>query len=59
MTDYREILRLAGLGLNYTQIADSAGTSRKTVRRVLDRASAAGLDWMNTQGMPDKELVVN
>jgi transposase len=56
MTDYREVLRLASLGLNYTQIAESAGTSRKTVRRVLDRAGEAGVDWVKAQGMPDKDL---
>jgi len=56
MTDYREVLRLASLGLNKSQIADSANTTRKTVRRVLDRASEASVDWTKAQGMPDKDL---
>ncbi|GHU79260.1 hypothetical protein AGMMS49992_31000 [Clostridia bacterium] len=56
MTDYREVLRLASLGLNYTQIAAGAKTSRKTAHRILDRARAVGIDWEKVQSMPDKEL---
>lgn len=38
MTKYREILRLASLGLSQQSIADSSGVSKKTVNRVLKRA---------------------
>ena len=38
MTKYREILRLASLGLSQQNIADSSGVSKKTVNRVLKRA---------------------
>jgi len=56
LTDYREVLRLASLGLNNSQIAEGAGTTRKTVRRVLDRAGEAGVDWAKARGMPEKDL---
>ena len=40
MTKYREILRLASLGLGLSQqsISNSYGVSKKTVNRVLKRA---------------------
>ncbi len=38
MTKYREILRLASLGLSQQSIADSSGVSKKTVNRVLKQA---------------------
>jgi len=56
MTDYREIMRLASLGLNRTQIADGVGASRTTVINVLQRASALGLDWQTVDLLSDKEL---
>ena len=40
MTKYREILRLASLGLSQQSIADSSGVSKKTVNRVLKRAKS-------------------
>lgn len=38
MTKYKEILRLANLGINQSGIASSCGCARKTVRDVLSRA---------------------
>ena len=43
MTNYREILRLSSLGLNKTQIAQSAGCSRTTVIQVLNIAEEKGI----------------
>lgn len=56
MTDYREILRLASLGLNRTQIADSLGASRTTVIHALQRAAAQDLDWQTAESLSIREL---
>ena len=45
MTKYREILRLASLGLSQQSIADSNGVSMKTVNRVLKRAGELNIFW--------------
>ena len=45
MTKYREILRLASLGLSQQSIADSCGVSKKTVNRVLKRAKEMDICW--------------
>ena len=45
MTKYREILRLASLGLSQQNIADSSGVSKKTVNRVLKRAKELNISW--------------
>ena len=45
MTKYREILRLASLGLRQQSIADSCGVSKKTVNRVLKRAKEMDICW--------------
>ena len=45
MTKYREILRLASLGLSQQSIADSCNASKKTVNRVLKRAKELQLYW--------------
>jgi predicted DNA-binding protein (UPF0251 family) len=45
MTKYREILRLASLGLSQQSIADSSGVSKKTVNRVLIRARELNIFW--------------
>ena len=45
MTKYREILRLASLGISQQQIADGCSVSKKTVNRVLKRANEIGLSW--------------
>ena len=45
MTKYREILRLSSLGLSQQSIADSCGVSKKTVNRVLKKATEEQLFW--------------
>jgi len=45
MTKYREILRLASLGLSQQSIADRCGVSKKTVNRVLKRAKEMDICW--------------
>lgn len=45
MTKYREILRLASLGLSQQGIADSCSVSKKTVNRVLKRAKELNISW--------------
>lgn len=45
MTKYREILRLASLGLSQQGIADSSSVSKKTVNRVLKRARELTIFW--------------
>lgn len=55
-TNYREILRLRSLGLNKTDIANSAQCARNTVSTTLERADACGLRWPLPEGMSDKEL---
>jgi transposase len=57
MTDYREILRLASLGLNRTQIADSLGASRTTVIHTLQRAAAQELNWQTAESLSKRELI--
>lgn len=59
MTDYREILRLRSLGLNHSQIAESAGIARQTVITTLSRAMAMGITWQSAESLSDKELAAN
>ena len=56
MTDYREILRLQGLGFNNSQIAASVGLSRPTVIGIVQRSMSQGLDWKTAEGLSDREL---
>ena len=56
MTNYREILRLAALGLNKTEIAQSLQCSRTTVRNVLRLAAEQRLDYAHSTMMSDKQL---
>jgi transposase len=56
MTNHREILRLRSLGLNNSQIAQSAAISRPTVIATVQRATTLGLDWRAAESMTDKEL---
>ena len=56
MTNYREILRLQGLGLNNSQIADACGYSRTTVIKVLDLALANHMSDALPEGLSDKQL---
>ena len=45
MTKYREIIRLAGLGLSQTDIALSCNASKTTVNKVLKAAREQNLTW--------------
>jgi len=56
MTDYREILRLRSLGLNHSQIAESTWTTRPTVIKVLQSATALELDFAAVEALSDREL---
>jgi len=57
MTNYREILRLSGLNLNKSRIAESIGISRPTVDKVLKRAQEAGIDWQEVCCKTERETV--
>lgn len=56
MTRYREILRLASLGINQTGIASSCGCARKTVRNVLNRAKELDIAWPLKADTTDADL---
>ncbi|MCR5652360.1 MAG: hypothetical protein K6F88_01010 [Ruminococcus sp.] len=56
MTNYREILRLDGLGLNKSQIAVSCGCSRTTVIQVLRQAQEHLITYEAAQNLSDREL---
>jgi transposase len=56
MTNYREILRLKSLGLNHSQIAESAAISRPTVIAVLQKAAETGLTYQRATKLSDREL---
>jgi len=45
MTNYREILRLASIGLNRTSIGNALGYSRNTVADVFKRAQEKEVSW--------------
>ncbi|MDR2446874.1 MAG: IS21 family transposase [Treponema sp.] len=56
MTNYREILRLYGLGIAKARIAETPGCSRQTVVSALRKATEIGLDFSMAKEMSDKEL---
>lgn len=56
MTNYREILRLAGMGLSRTSIGTALGYSRNTVAEVLRRALVKGIELPFPSDMSDREL---
>jgi transposase len=56
MTDYREIIRLAGMGLSRSSIGVALGYSRNTVADVLRRAQIKGIEPPVPESMGDKEL---
>jgi transposase len=56
MTNYREVLRLAGMGFNQKQIAESVGITRQTVSTVIRRATEVGLRFENATELSDREL---
>jgi transposase len=55
MTDCREILRLAEMGLSRTSIGAALGCSRSTVAEALRRAQIKGLEFPLPEGMGDRE----
>jgi transposase len=59
MTNYREILRLGGLGIKKQDIASACECSRNTVAGVLRRATECGLSWEQVQDWNNKELSEN
>lgn len=56
MTNYREILRLAGMGLSRTSIGTALGYSRNTVAEVLHRAQVKGIELPLPRDLNDREL---
>lgn len=56
MANYKEILRLHGLGINNTRIAASCGCARSTVIAALQRAESLGITWMSIQGLSEPEV---
>ena len=56
MTKYREILRLKHLGFSERNIARTAGVSRNTVKRVVEAANAARIDWTHAESMDDATI---
>ena len=56
MTNYREILRLADLGINKQDTAAACKCSRNTVANILKRAAECGLTWEQVQDWSNKEL---
>jgi len=58
MTDYKEVLRLASLGISKSKIAESMEVTRQTVVTALQRAVIQGLTWEAAQSMSDRELAL-
>ncbi len=56
MTDYREILRLAGMGLTRTSIGVALGYSRNTIADVLRRAQIKGIEPPIPEDLSDRDL---
>ena len=56
MTDYREILRLAELGMSRTSIGATLGYSRNTVAEVIQRAQMHGVEYPLPDNMGDRDI---
>ena len=56
MTKYREIIRLAGLGLSQTNIALSCNASKTTVNKVLKAAREQNITWPLDPKLTDSVL---
>lgn len=56
MINYKEILRLSGLGISSRKISASCGCSKTTVLKVLAKSREAGLSWSQVSELSDKEL---
>jgi transposase len=56
MVRYRDILRLAAIGFDNTEVADACGCHRNTVAAVLKRAKEKGLAWPLPEEMGDVQI---
>ena len=56
MVKYREILRLHAMGVSMRNISFSCRCSKTTVKNVVDRAKAAGLEWPLPEEMGDAAI---
>ena len=56
MTNYREVLRLAEMGLSQTRIAEAVDVTRQTVSTVVRRATELGLRFEDAAQLSDREL---
>ena len=56
MVNYREILRLRGLGHNITQIANAIHSSQHTVREVEQLADEKGIRWPLEEELTNQNL---
>lgn len=56
MIQYREIIRLTGLGFSQRNIMASCGVSQKTVVKVQKRARELNISWPLDDSMNDTEL---
>ena len=56
MTNYKEIIRLHGLGLNKTRIAESCGCARSTVITALHKAEENDLSWNAVKNLSSEEV---
>lgn len=56
MTNYKEILRLADLGISSRRISASCRCSKTTVLKVLAKSREAGLFWPEVSALSDKEF---
>jgi transposase len=56
MTNHREIVRLANLGVSNKKIADACGCSRTTVFHVLSKIRALGLTWAEVSDLSEQDL---
>jgi predicted DNA-binding protein (UPF0251 family) len=56
MTNYREILRLNGLGIHKQDIAKARGCSRNTVASVLKKAGDKEIGWETARALTNTEL---
>ena len=56
MTNYKEIIRLTGLGFSQHKIMASCGVAQKTVVKVQKRARELNLTWPLDESMTDTEL---
>ena len=56
MTNYKEILRLHGLGINNTRIAESCGCARSTVISTAQRAQEKEIAWDDIRSLGETEV---